>query len=65
MSAPPPPEPGAAEPTTLGITKGQRATIADIQAALVVERRRHVTTKETIDAILEFWKEYHRDDRDK
>lgn len=51
-----------AAPTTIQITKGQRADLADIQAALVTERMRHVNMKETLETLINFWKEYHSND---
>lgn len=45
--------------TTMQITKAQRNIIADIQAELTIARGRHVGTKETIEAILDFWKAGH------
>lgn len=48
--------------TTIQITKAQRNELGDIQAALTVERGRYVGTKETVEAVLQFWKEGHADD---
>lgn len=52
-----------AAPTTLQITRGQRAEIADIQAELTADAGRHVSTKEVIDRLVSFWKEYHQYDK--
>lgn len=48
------------ETTTIQVSRGQRAEISDIQAELVLERGRHVTTKETLSELINFWKEHHR-----
>jgi hypothetical protein len=54
------PDPG--QKTTIEISRGQRAAISDIQADLVIARGRHVTTKETVSVIIDFWKEHHPHD---
>lgn len=56
------PAEGSADPTTIQVSRAQRVAISDIQAELVVSRRRHVTTKETLSLIIEFWKDNHHDD---
>lgn len=52
----------AADPTTIQVSRAQRTAISDIQAELVLSCRRHVTTKETLSTIIEFWREHHRGD---
>ena len=57
-----PPEIQLADPTTIQVSRAQRAAIADIQADLITASGRHVTTKETISTMIDFWKENHHAD---
>lgn len=52
----------SADPTTIQVSRAQRISISDIQAELVLDRGRHVTTKETLSAIINYWKDGHRGD---
>lgn len=52
-----------ATPTTIQITRGQRAELAAVAARLTAAKGRHVSTKEAFDDLINFWKEGHRDDQ--
>ena len=63
LTGPQPPAP-APDPgdgiTTIEISKAQRAEIARIKAELSAARGYTVSTKETVSALLESWKEHHQ-----
>lgn len=54
--------PDPARKTTIEISRAQRAEISDIQADLRIARGYQVSTKETVSAIIDFWKEHHPHD---
>jgi hypothetical protein len=61
LTAPQPPARDPAEEiTTIQISRQQRAEIARIRAELSAARGYAVSTKETIAALIEAWKEQHQ-----